>query len=489
MKRRVLSILSILMLFGGLWGCVVVDNSQDPATKLTIYTINDFHGAIAEDDNQYGIARLGEYMMSAKKNAPNETVILSAGDMFQGSGLSYYSRGEDVVEMMNIIEFDAMAIGNHEFDWGLNTILAYRDGNEKNGEANFSFLGSNIIQKDTNNMPNYVEPYTIIERGGLTIGVVGYIGYGLESDIATGMISNYEFLKPSDIVAKYAEELRLIKGCDVVIALGHDGTSATNNSLASLTGNQRIDAIVNGHLHSNSTDVIYTADGRKVPVVQAGSSGEFVGVITFDVDQTTKSLSNPMAVTVEMENSKPQNDKLVDVVKDLEKETEPFFGRVIGEAAKKITVYDVRNWGPNILQEQMKVDVAFANSGGIRADAFPIDASEKVTVARVYRIMPFDNAIKTCKMLGSDIRKVANTSGIVASKSLVVNGKDITINGKTLIDTEYYSVAAIDYIFDKPEYPFLNGTDIVNDGKLYRDLMIEVIENLTANNQKWDPSK
>lgn len=485
MKRKIFNVLVIIFLLLVMTSCT--DKSMVPAEKLTIYTINDFHGALLEDDGKYGVARLGEYIMNAKKTKPNETIVLSAGDMFQGSGLSYYSHGEDVVELMNMIEFDAMAIGNHEFDWSLDTILEYRDGNKKNGEADFPFLGANIIQKSTRDLPEYVEPYTVIERGGLTIGIIGYIGYGLEDDIATQMVENYEFSQPVDVIGDYAETLRTKEDCDVVIALGHDGSEATNSGLASLTGDERIDAIVNGHLHANDVDMITSADGRKIPVVQAGSSGEYVGVISFSVNQETKTLSNPGVITVEMDKKITPNQKILKFVEDLEEETAPFFGRVIGKAETKITVFDVRQWGPNILQEKMNVDVAFANTGGIRADAFPIEALEDVTVAKIYQIMPFDNIVKTCKLKGADIKKVLNLSGMNVSQTIErIDGK-LYINGKELLDDEYYSVATIDYVFDKPEYPFLKGIDITNDGLLYRDLMIEVIEELTASNQKWNP--
>ncbi len=485
MKRKFLIVSLSIFLLLLITSCV----NNKPAEKLTIYTINDFHGAILSDDGDYGMARLGDYIMKAKKEAPNETLVLSAGDMFQGSGLSYYSEGESVVELMNMIEFDAMAIGNHEFDWSLDTILEYRDGNKENGEADFPFLGANIIEKSSNELPEYLEPYTVIERGGLTIGIIGYIGYGLESDIATQMIADYEFLKPAPIVGKLASELRTQKDCDVVIALGHDGSDATNSELANLTGEERIDAIVNGHLHANDVGMINSPDGRKIPVVQAGSSGEYVGKISFTVDPETKTLSNPGVVTVEMKGSYSENSKLLNYIEKIEEEVAPLFNRVIGVAEVDITVYDIRNWGPNILQKELNVDIAFANSGGIRADAFPIKAGEDVTVAKVYQIMPFDNTIKTCKLLGSDIRKLLNVSGLNISDSLTkVDGK-IFINGKELKDDEYYEVATIDYVFDKTEYPFYKGIEVTNDGKLYRDLMIEVIEKVTANNEKWNPNK
>ncbi len=486
MKKKFLNIIFLIVCLFILVGCS--DKSLLPAEKLTIYTINDFHGAIQDDDGKYGISRLGNYIMTEKEKRPNEVVVLSAGDMFQGTGLSYYSKGLSVVEMMNTIGFDAMAIGNHEFDWGLDTILNYRDGKSNNGEANFPILGANILYEDTNELPEYVDPYTIIERGGLTIGIVGYIGYGLEDSIATKMIDEFYFAMPVDVVAPLVTEMRLQKGCDVVIAVGHDGSDANNKALANLSGDAKIDAIVNGHLHLESASFVTSTDGRKVPVVQAGSSGECVGVINFEVNQETQSISNPTVTTVTMDGSKPTNSKLDKYIDKIVKDTEPFFGRVLGVAGEKISVSSVRLWAPNVVQKYMSVDVAFVNSGGIRADAFPINKDEEVDVAKVYQIMPFDNIIKTCELKGSDIRKILNNSNIMYSNTVVRDGSKIFINGKELDNDTYYTVATVDYLFDKTEHPFQKGQNIKNEGILYRDLLIQAIEETTKNNEKWNPS-
>ncbi len=487
MKKNVLIFILVILSVFLLCGCT--DKSLEPADKLTIYTVNDFHGAISSTNGKYGVARLGDYIMKAREEAPNETIVVSAGDMFQGSGLSYYNRGADVIEMMDIIGFDAMAIGNHEFDWSLDTILAYRDGNKKNGEADFPFLGANIIDERCGDLPEFVEPYTVFERGGLTIGIIGYIGYGLESDIAVKMVENYRFSMPSEVVSKYATELRTDKNCDVVIAVGHDGSSATNNALANLSGTSRVDAIVNGHLHAEAVDMIVSSDGRKVPVVQASSSGECVGVISFDVNQETKTLSNPLAATVNMGSSKSENSKLLQYIEKLKEETEPYFGRVIAETDTKISVYDVRKWAPNVLQCATYTDVAFVNSGGIRDDAFPISKNEKITVGKIYQIMPFDTIVKICKLKGSDIKKLLNAGGLLFSDTIVQQGSTLYINGRVLNNDEYYSVATIDYVFDKAEYPFLNGIDIENNGILYRDILIEELERLTSLGERWNPKK
>ena len=100
--------------------------------EIIIYSLNDFHGMIFPNESCCGISKIGEFIINQKKN--NDCVIvLSAGDMFQGGSVSTLTKGEALVEAMNIIGFDAMTIGNHEFDWDIETVLKYNDYNKDNG--------------------------------------------------------------------------------------------------------------------------------------------------------------------------------------------------------------------------------------------------------------------------------------------------------------------------------------------------------------------
>ncbi len=92
-----------------------------------------------------GIYKIGDFLIKEKQNSPETTLIISAGDMFQGTAVSSMTRGrKPVVDAMNIIGFDAMTLGNHEFDWGIDVVLKYQDGKEENGEAKLSIFGSLI---------------------------------------------------------------------------------------------------------------------------------------------------------------------------------------------------------------------------------------------------------------------------------------------------------------------------------------------------------
>ena len=150
--------------------------------EIKIYSLNDFHGMIFSDNSGSGISKIGDFLVNQKKE--NDCVIvLSAGDMFQGGSVSTLTKGEALVEAMNIIGFDAMTIGNHEFDWGIETILKYNDYNQDNGELNCKFIISNIIDKSLNEKPEWALPYTTFIKNGLKIGVLGIIGEEQEKDM------------------------------------------------------------------------------------------------------------------------------------------------------------------------------------------------------------------------------------------------------------------------------------------------------------------
>ena len=453
---------------------------------LTIYTINDFHGAIEDK-----AAKVGEFIMSrVNKNAEN-SVVLSAGDMFQGSGLSNYNRGLDMVNIMNIINFDAMSVGNHEFDWELGTVLDYFDNNKDNGEANFPLLGCNVVDKSTGMMPENMEEFVVVERTGLKIGVIGYIGSDLESSIATNMVSNYEFIDPVSIIANLSKKLRTEQNVDVVIALGHDGSSTTNYAIANLSGDSRVDAIVNGHEHTKTSGKIRrSSDNVNVPYVQAGSSGEAIGIITLELEPSDNSILSVNAIAQTLSPAAKENQEIKSYVNKIVADTSDYFDRVIGISGKSMNVYDGLEWVANSIYEYSLdsfglCDVAFVNLGGVRDAAFPIKLDEEITVKRIYSLMPFDNTINLSTIKGSILRNLINAGELeYSSLSVTKEGTNVYIKGVLLNDNQEYRVAVVDYIFDKDTYPFNKGHDIYLSGILLRDILIKNIEEATLSGNK-----
>ena len=455
--------------------------NNNGVTKITLLSINDFHGALEETEGEFGAARVGGFIIDQYNKNPNGTIILSAGDMFQGTGVSNYRYGRDVVTFMNAIGFDAMAIGNHEFDWGLDKVLNYVDGVEQNGEANFPFLACNIVYKNSKEAVENFDPYTIINKNGVKVGIIGFIGYGLEYSIATSMIADYEFLNPVPIVKEHAKYLRTVEKCDLVIALGHDDNDSCNASLALFEGDYRIDAIFNGHNHLTKTEWLDGKDGRRVPVLQGGSSGEAISEISFELKNGKWQVVT--AYYHKMDNAS-KNSEIESFVNSLTEVTAPLFQRVLTYAGEDIRRYPAMDWCVDTLRNYAQVDVAFINAGGIRNAGFPISSGEAVTVSHVYKIMPFDNTVKTCELSGSVLRSLLLKGSLVYSTNVIVNGQNVTISGNNIVSSKMYKVAAVDYVFDKDNYPFINGDNIQFTGKLFRDVLIEALETIGPKG-KW----
>ena len=488
MKRNgiILKFILMVILIITLTGCTN-SNKNNKCDKVSIYSINDFHGAIEEEDGKYGAARISGYIKNEiAQNSNAASIVISAGDMFQGSAISNYTQGGIVIDIMNEIGYDAMTIGNHEFDWGLSTVLNYNDGDSVNGEANFPFLGCNIFYKETDSLVDGIKPYTIVEEKGLKIGIIGYMGEGIESSIATAMIEDYYFADPYENITLYTKKLRTEEMCDIVIISGHDGDTMLNRQLAKLTGDYQVDAIINGHTHGRYSESYRRDDGSYIYCIQSGTAGEYVGVTTLSVNPDSKEVTDCSAINIPMSKTVKVDEVVLDMVNDIVLQTAPVFKRELCTAGTEISQIAGCIWGANAMFEYTNCDVAFINSGGIRTSAFPIHSGDVITVSKVFEIMPFDNTVKTTMLKGFYIKSLLRTSGIVCSSNVTGNDdSNWCINGKLIEDDKLYLVAAVDYIFDQSQYPFQFGNDSVATGILFRDILINNLENINKNGQTW----
>ncbi len=457
------------------------------SSSLKIISINDFHGAIEPGTYNQGIARIGEFMLNEKAKTTQDTIIIANGDIFQGTALSYQSRGGLIVDVFNHIDIDAMTIGNHEFDWGVDDIQAYHDGNLENGEADFPFLGANIYDKETNTKVDWLDAYQIVDFGEYQAGIIGLMGYGLENSISTSIIAPYEFVSPTTIAYDIATDLRANHGVDFIVAAVHDRDDYTNSQLAQFGESARIDAILNGHTHQEYTQNINGSDGRVVPVIQSGSSGSHIGELIFDV--TTNQLPYYTSKrNVYVSSSLAENATIVAMRDEAALNAAPIIYEVLGEAGESVDRYDAGNWAADVIKHAFAdVDVAAVNMGGIRSAGFPIVDGQDVTYANIFAIMPFDNYVKAVTLTGSQLVDVIsnNTDGLVFDYDLDTSA--LTINGEPIVSTNYYRFATVDYIFDKTKYAFTTRIDPEFTGILLRELLVQDVRLTGANG--WYPSQ
>ena len=459
--RKLFSLILLLFLIVGCQntelgnGNIPDDPYEPPITKekgsLGILTINDLHGAIVKTDKQPDIDKLaGEIKKQAARF--DDYVILAGGDMWQGTALSNINRGVLVTSIMNELKFDGMVLGNLEFDWGVEEIIKFQDDNLENGEADFPFLAANIYDnKGTSTtlddeLASFVEPYVILQKGAWKIGVIGYIGKYQKYDIAASLVQNYDFKDPKDIVLDYAKELK--KECDIVIAYGHEQEEENNTAFASSSD---IDIIYNAHTHRQ-----YIENKNGKYIVQSASNGNYLGVTKVTEDSI-------FVQNFHYDNFNTSDSDILNLVNEYKDSCNDLLYGTLSVASTYCTRFAAGRWAATSVKNYTGADFGIQNNGGIRSVAFPIDAGDKINLAKLYDMMPFDNTIWLVKMSGSKLKSILAKHEDYRTS---YNYDDVTID-----NSKIYIVACCDYIVDG-NYDF-NGLEIVKTGLLVRDAMTD----------------
>ena len=262
--------------------CLVAPDSAQKTKQLVILQTSDTHSRIepisVNAADRYagmgGTVRRATFIKEARKINPN-LLLCDCGDISQGTPYYNLFQGEVEVKMMNLMGYDAMTIGNHEFDFGLeNMARLFR-------MANFPVVCSNYDVTGTV-LEGLVKPYTTFNRNGLKIGVFG-LAPKMEGLVQADKCEGVVYNDPIEVAQKMADLLKNEEGCDVVICLSHLGYQLKNAScdeeLAQKTNH--IDAILGGHTHSFMKEpaVYLNKDGQNVPVMHTGKSGIYVGML------------------------------------------------------------------------------------------------------------------------------------------------------------------------------------------------------------------
>ena len=485
-KLFLLVLITLSIIFSGC-NLIIIDNGANNTLVredevFTIYTVNDFHGCIFENGNQAGISKIGKFLHDEKENNPDNVIILSAGDMFQGTLVSSFTRGEAVLKCMNYIGFDAMAIGNHEWDWGIEEILKYQDGDQSNGEADFPFLTSNVKYKPTGQLASWATPYTVIERSGYRFGIIGSIGEDEINDILATYVEDYEFTDEFGAIKKYTKILREKEKCDFVIVVSHNDTTKVNVALASLSDEYKIDAIINGHTHQAYYGLLNYGDRLcGVPYIQSGCYGSYVGKITLELKYGELLLSD--AINIKASTNFQERSKEIDNIINNYSYEIALANEELGLCGETMYKNEGGIFAANALLGRDGAVVGVCNSGGIRSNAFPINKGAMITYGDVFEIMPFENTVVVSSILGKDLIRLFGYSGLYFSSN--VDTKKLTVDGNKVDEDQYYRVASIDFLFAKNSYPFRNGKDIVLTGILFRDEIKDAIKENAEKNGKF----
>ena len=269
-------------------------NSKE-LTRLTILYTNDIHSRIEpfplndpKFSNQGGFARRAEVIDEIKKENDN-ILLLDAGDIFQGTPYFNIYKGELEYTLMSMMGYDAVTIGNHDFDLGIDNITAQMP------HAKFSFINCNYNFSNTS-LHNKVLPYKIFYKNGIKIGVLGY-GIELDGLVDKKMYKETIYQDPLNIANNTAKLLKHEFGCDYIIALSHLGykfeeKKISDSTMAPLTEN--IDLIIGGHTHTflEHPTKLTNKVGKEIYVTQVGWAGIWLGKLDVYFSHNKKKISH-----------------------------------------------------------------------------------------------------------------------------------------------------------------------------------------------------
>lgn len=426
---------------------------------LNILHINDWHSRI-ESNNKYestcsaeeetkgecigGAARLLTAIAQERKKLDGQNVLLlNGGDNFQGSLFYTTYKGKVEAEFLNEMKFDAMTVGNHEFDDGEDALAPFLD------VIKFPVLSANVKASAAAKVGDRIKPSVVLDVGGQKIGIVGAVTTETPDIASPGPNITIE-----DDVKTITAEVEKLKGEGVnkIIALTHVGYPRDKEMIAKIPG---VDIVVGGHTHSllSNTDakaegpyptMIDNPEGYKVPVTQAASYSKYLGEfkVVFDDNGVVKEASGD---PIYLDKSITPDAAALTRIKELGAPIEELKTKEVGETAGPVDgsrdtcrarECEMGNLVSDAILERVKdqgVSIVVSNGGGLRAS---IDQG-KVTMGEVLTVLPFQNTVATFQIAGKDL-----VAGLESGVSQLEDGAG-----------RFPQVAGLKYSFDKSVAP------------------------------------
>ena len=426
---------------------------------LNILHINDWHSRI-ESNNKYestcsaeeetenkcigGAARLLTAISQQREALSGQNVLLlNGGDNFQGSLFYTTYKGKVEAEFLNQMKFDAMTVGNHEFDDGEDALAPFLD------VIQFPVLSANVQASAASKVGHRIKPSIVLEVGGEKIGIIGAVTTDTPEIASPGPNITIE----DDIATITAEVKRLeAEGVNKIIALTHVGYPRDKELIAKIPG---VDVVVGGHSHSllSNTDdkaegpyptMIDNPGGYKVPVTQAASYSKYLGEfkVVFDDNGVVKEAAgDPIYLDSSIKPDEAALKRIAELGAPIEalKQTEVSETTAAIDGGRdncRARECEMGNLVSDAILDRVKdqgVTIVFQNGGGLRSS---IDQGV-ITMGEVLTVLPFQNTLATFGLTGKDI-----VASLEAGVSEIEEGK-----GK------FPQVAGLKYSFDKSVAP------------------------------------
>jgi 2',3'-cyclic-nucleotide 2'-phosphodiesterase (5'-nucleotidase family) len=513
MRYPAVFIVCLLMVLGS-----ALAQGQSEPIKIVIMHTNDVHGGIDRSEATFmdqefppalgGGAALAGLVKKVRKQAEDEDkgfLLFDVGDIWQGTPVGNYHKGEIVIEYMNRLGYDAWAPGNHEFDAGLENAFHIMK------MAEFPVLAANLISSETGEVPPPIKPYVIREVKGVRIGIIGLITeetpmYALPEDV-----QEVQFLDVKTVTQKYIAEIK--DKVDLIFVVAHLGVPwGVNEAYKEMieTGAEKkirygmnamelvhyvpgIDVLIGGHIHVGYEKGWIDPLNHTI-CLQTYGRGSGVGLYEIEVDPGTKKIigydlaeSNGEIVTLFEDEFWPDED-VEGFIQEWVDSAEVGMDEPIGRALIDITRVGVGesqlgDMVTDAMREAVDADVAFTNLGGIRANI----AMGIITPRDVFQVVPFENKLTYFEMTGSFLKHVIEwrvkgmRQGAYVSGVKIVYSRtrpdfdrvvELTVNGEPWDPDRIYRVVTTDFIAEG-NVGLQILTDVDKDYVTYSDITVK----------------
>ncbi|PWK23523.1 5'-nucleotidase [Maribacter polysiphoniae] len=301
-RRKFITKTSASTAFVGLGGLSLNSCLGETKKHITILHTNDVHSHIdtfpkshTTYPNLGGVARRATLVESIRKENPN-TLLLDAGDIFQGTPYFNFYGGELEFKLMSKLKYDAATIGNHDYDNGIDGLFAQLPN------ATFELLSANYDFSNTV-MNGYVKPYNTYMVNGVKIGIYG-LGIELDGLVTKKLYKETQYLNPFEIATDMETRLKIDEKCDLIICLSHLGyhykSDQKPDDLKLAAKTKYTDLIIGGHTHTflDKPTVAKNAQGNNILVNQVGCFGINLGRIDFYLDNANNAKADGVSIIV-----------------------------------------------------------------------------------------------------------------------------------------------------------------------------------------------
>jgi len=464
MKRRLSVLLSLVLILGLVFASFPFKAANAATTvKITLLETSDIHGAIYPYDYfkdapaNGGLATLSTLVKGVRADNPN-TLLLDNGDNQQGTPLTYYFNKVDttaknpVVAAMNIMAYDAMTLGNHEFNYGLAVVDKART------ESNFPWLAANIYKEDGT---NYFTPYIVKTVAGVKVGILGLTTKNIPNWEVPANIKGLVFKDTVEEAQKWVKVLKETEKVDLVVVLAHEGfekdidtgkdlgTSIENQAYAIATTVPGIDVLLTGHTHLSIPGK--TLNG--VLVMQPKNAGVEICKADITMEQTATGwkVVTKTGVNLPVTADTVADQAILDATKTQHETAVNYMKQPLGEATGDFPGATSRTEDTAIMDLIQKVQMKYANTDLSLAAMLPTPApsfkSGPLTVRDMYSLYIYENTLFAISVTGQQIKDELEWSANYFN-TYTYNKTATSLVNSSVAGYNYDMLQGADYVID-----------------------------------------